>query len=71
MTGENGKKMGTLYGSRSLLNMSLSPHQRDYVGWVIQLDGYHTVGLSYHPLLHFGSMLPIHFSVVDMFKRSH
>ena len=72
MTGENWKKVKTLYGSKSLLNMTLSPHHRDYVGWVIQLDGYHTVGLSYHPLLFFGSMLPIHLSVTDMFiERSH
>ena len=71
MTGENWKKGKTLYRRKSLLNMTLSPYHHDYVGWVIWLDGYHTIGLSYHPLLCFESMLPIHFSVADMFKRSH
>jgi len=66
-----GKMGKPRYGSRSLLNMTLSLHHCDYLGWVIQLDGYHTVGVSYHPSLCFGSMLPIHFSVSDMFKRSH
>ena len=65
------EKGETLYGSKSLLNMTLSPHHYNYVGWAIQLDGYHTVSLSYNPLLCFGSMLPIRFSVADMFKRSH
>jgi len=71
MMGKNRKKPRKLYGRNSLLNMTLSLHHRDYVGWVIQLDGYHTVGLSYHPFLCFGSMLPIHFSLTHMFMRSH
>jgi len=37
MTGENGKRGKLLYGSRSLLNMTLSLHHRDYLGWVISL----------------------------------
>ena len=37
MTGENGKRGKPLYGSRLLLNMTLSLHHRDYLGWVICL----------------------------------
>ena len=37
MTGENGKRGKPLYGSRSLLNMPLSLHHRDYLGLVISL----------------------------------
>ena len=37
MTRENGKRGKPLYGSRSLLNMTLSLHHCDYMGWVICL----------------------------------
>ena len=37
ITGENGKRGKPLYGSRLLLNMTLSLHHHDYLGWVISL----------------------------------
>ena len=96
--GKMGKRGQPLYGSRSLLNMTLSLHHRDYLGWVISLmviipsitlfwvnaansfrlfglgyllDGYHTYGISHHPLLWFWVNVANSFSVTDMFKRSH
>jgi len=57
---ENGKKDKSLYGSKSLLNMRLSLHLCDYLGWVICLMI--IIPMVYHTIHHFGfgSMLPIH-----------
>ena len=68
--GKFGKKNITLYGSRSILKMTLSLHHCDFLGWVIFLKVHHTYGPSYHHF-NFGSMLPTHYSVIDMFKISH
>jgi len=60
MTGENGKRDKSLYDSKSLLNMTLSLHFCDYLGWVIFLMV--IIPMVYHTIHHFGfgSMLPIH-----------
>ena len=66
---EKGEK--PLYGSRSLLNMTLSLHHHDYLGWVISLM---VIILFVYYTIHrfvFWSMLPIHFSVINMLNRSH
>jgi len=51
MIGENGKRGKPLYGSKSLLNMTLSLHHRDYLGWVINLMVIRP--LVYHTIHHF------------------
>ena len=60
MTGENGKRDKSVYGSKSNLNMTLPLHLCGYLGWVICLMV--IIPMVYHTIHHFGfgSMLPIH-----------
>ena len=52
MTRENGKRGKSLYGSKSLLNMTLSLHLYDYLGWAICLMV--IIPMAYHTMHHFG-----------------
>ena len=76
MIGKNGKRGKPLYGSRSLLNVTLSLHHCDYLGWVISLMV--IIPLVYHTIHHFvlgqcyqfTSVLPICSREVIQFKTS-
>ena len=71
MTRENRKRDKSLYGSKSLLNMTLSLHLYDYLGWVIYLMV--IIPMVYHTIHHFWFWVNAanSFSVADMFKRIH
>ena len=66
MTGENGKCLEKLMVASRSWTWRFHFISVTELGWVIQVDGYHII----HHFC-FGSMLPIHLSVADMFKRSH